>query len=173
MSSSQWNVIEWPCTVSNSILLSTVWVQMTTGKTIKFYAQGHLCRDWHLLFSGGSVVKNSPASAGDSEDLGSMRCPRVGNGNPCQYSCLKTSMDRLGLTLTLTLTLGLQRVRHDWACMPSPVTTAQGITYSFSRSGNQDVEVRSPSLSPLQGERRCNYSTRRGVEPSLWRKWLR
>ena len=72
MSSSQWNVNRMACTISNSLLLSTIWVQMTTGKKIKFYAQGHLCRDWQLLFPGGSVVKNSPASAGDAGDVGSI-----------------------------------------------------------------------------------------------------
>ena len=71
---------------------------MTTGKTIKFYAQGHLCRDWHLLFSGGSVVKNSPASAGDSGDVGAIpgleRSLGGGNGYPQQYACWENSMDR-------------------------------------------------------------------------------
>ena len=40
------------------------------------------------------VVKNLPASAGDAGDvgliLGSGRDPGEGNGNPLQYSCLKT-----------------------------------------------------------------------------------
>ena len=49
-------------------------------------------------FPGGSVVKNLPASAGDTEDLGSFpglgRSPGVGNGNPLQYSCLDNPMDR-------------------------------------------------------------------------------
>ena len=46
----------------------------------------------------GSVVKNLPASAGDSRDLGSIpgsgRCPGGGNGNPLQYSCLQNPKDR-------------------------------------------------------------------------------
>jgi len=37
------------------------------------------------------VVKNLPANAGDTGDAGSIpgsgRSPRVGNGNPLQYSC--------------------------------------------------------------------------------------
>ena len=49
-------------------------------------------------FPGGSVVKNPPANAGDTEDLGLIpgleRSPGVGNGNPLQYSCLENSMDR-------------------------------------------------------------------------------
>ena len=44
------------------------------------------------------MVKNLPANAGDAEDTGlipgSGRSPRVGNGNPLQYSCLEISMDR-------------------------------------------------------------------------------
>ena len=46
----------------------------------------------------GAVVKNSPANAGDSKDMGlisgSERSPRVGNGNPLQSSCLENSMNR-------------------------------------------------------------------------------
>jgi len=49
-------------------------------------------------FPGGSVVKNLPAKAGDTEDVGSIpglgRSPGAGNGNPLQYSCLENPMDR-------------------------------------------------------------------------------
>ena len=48
--------------------------------------------------SGGAVVKNSLASAGDTRNSGSIpgfgRSLGVGNGNPLQYSCLEISMDR-------------------------------------------------------------------------------
>ena len=44
------------------------------------------------------MVKNLPANAGDIRDPGSIpgsgRPPGEGNGNPLQYSCLETSMDR-------------------------------------------------------------------------------
>ena len=44
------------------------------------------------------VVKNLPATAGDSRDVGlipgSGRSLGGGNGDPLQYSCLKNSMDR-------------------------------------------------------------------------------
>ena len=50
------------------------------------------------VFPGGSVIKNPPANAGDTRDMGlipgSGRSPRVGNGNPLQYSCLENPMDR-------------------------------------------------------------------------------
>ena len=45
--------------------------------------------------SGGSVVKNPPASAGDMGSIpGSGRSPGTGHGNPLQYSCLGNPMDR-------------------------------------------------------------------------------
>ena len=44
------------------------------------------------------MVKNPPASAGDTRDTGSIpgsgRSPERGNGNPLQYSCLENPMDR-------------------------------------------------------------------------------
>ena len=46
-------------------------------------------------FPGGSVVKNSAGSAGDLGSIpGSGRSPGGGHGNPLQYSCLGTPMDK-------------------------------------------------------------------------------
>ena len=49
-------------------------------------------------FPGGTVVKNMPANAGDTRDMGSMpgseRSPGGGTGTPLQYSCLGNPMDR-------------------------------------------------------------------------------
>ena len=46
-------------------------------------------------FSGGLVVKNPPANAGDVGSIpGSERPPGGGNGNPLQYSYLENPMDR-------------------------------------------------------------------------------
>ena len=46
-------------------------------------------------FPGGSVIKNSPANAGDTGTIiGLGSSPGGGNGNPLQYSCLENSMDR-------------------------------------------------------------------------------
>ena len=43
------------------------------------------------------VVKNPPANAGDTRDMGSIpvsgRSPGGGHGNPLQYSCLENFMD--------------------------------------------------------------------------------
>ena len=44
------------------------------------------------------MVNNLPSNAGDARDVGLIpglgRSPRVGNGNPLQYSSLENSMDR-------------------------------------------------------------------------------
>ena len=46
----------------------------------------------------GAVIKNPPANAGDTRDVGfisgSGRSPGEGNHNPLQYSCLENSLDR-------------------------------------------------------------------------------
>ena len=49
----------------------------------------------YMGFPGGSVVKNPPADARDTDSLpGSGRSPGEGNFKPVQYSCLENSMDR-------------------------------------------------------------------------------
>ena len=49
-------------------------------------------------FPGGKVLKNPPANAGGTRDMGSIpglgRSPGEGNGNPLQCSCLENFMDR-------------------------------------------------------------------------------
>ena len=44
------------------------------------------------------MVKNPPANAGDSRNMGSIpgsgRSPGAGNGNPLKCSCLENPMDR-------------------------------------------------------------------------------
>ena len=64
-----------------------------TGPKILFQTQ---LSDWTK--TGGSVVRNPPANAGDVRDTGSIpglgRSPGGGNGDPLQYSCLENLMDR-------------------------------------------------------------------------------
>ena len=59
------------------------------GYLIKHYAHSPL----KLEISKTLVVKNPPANAGDTKDLGSIpgsgRAPGVGSGSPLQYSCLE------------------------------------------------------------------------------------
>ena len=51
-----------------------------------------------FIFTGGTVVKNPPANAGDAQNAGlipgSGRSPAGGYGNPLQYSCPENPMDR-------------------------------------------------------------------------------
>ena len=55
--------------------------------------------------SSATVLKNPPASARDTRDVGSFsglgRSPEVRNGNLLQYSCLENSMDRGALQVTV------------------------------------------------------------------------
>ena len=49
-------------------------------------------------FPSGAVVKNLPANAGDTGDVGLIpglgRSPGGGHSNPLQYSCMENPMDR-------------------------------------------------------------------------------
>ena len=51
-----------------------------------------------MVFPGGSVVKNLPANAGETETRvlipGLGRALGIGNGNILQYSCLVNPIDR-------------------------------------------------------------------------------
>ena len=59
----------------------------------------------YILCSGDLVVKNPPANAGDTGDLGSVpgseRSLGGGNGNPLQVSCLGNPMDRRAWKATI------------------------------------------------------------------------
>ena len=64
-------------------------------------------------FPGDSVVKNSPANAGDVGSISGLgRSPGEGNGNPLQYSHLGNPMDRGAWWATV---YGITRVRHSLA----------------------------------------------------------
>ena len=68
----------------------------------------------YVGFPGGAVVKNPPASAGDTRDPDSIpasgRSPGGGHGNPLQYSCLENPMDRVAWQAK---SMGSQRVGHN------------------------------------------------------------
>ena len=56
-------------------------------------------------------VKESTCNVGDAGLIsGPGRSPGGGHGNPLQYSCLKTPMDRGAWQATF---IGSERVRHD------------------------------------------------------------
>ena len=67
-------------------------------------------------FPGRAVVKNPPASAGDTGDMGSIsrlgRSPGAGNGNPLQYSCRENPMDRGAWWATACGVAELVRTEH-------------------------------------------------------------
>ena len=66
-------------------------------------------------FLCGTLVKDLPANAGDSEDTGSIpglgRPSGEGNANPLQYSCPENSRDRG--TWRAIVHGGAQRVRDE------------------------------------------------------------
>ena len=68
------------------------------------------------------MVKNPPASAGDTRDASSMhglgRSPGEGNGNPHQYSCLENPLERGAWWATVH---GIAGVRHDLVAKPQPL----------------------------------------------------
>ena len=73
-------------------------------------------------FPGGTVVKNLPANAGETSDVGSIpglgRTPGEGNGNLLHCSCLGNSTDRGSWRVQSTG----HRVGPDWACVHTHTT---------------------------------------------------
>ena len=71
------------------------------------------------------MVKNIPANAGDSGSIPeSGRYPGKENGNPLQYSCLKSSVDR-----------GLGAIAH-WSCKESDMTEHTAHTRQEKKVGS-------------------------------------
>ena len=67
-------------------------------------------------FPGGSEGKASACNAGDLGSIpGSERSLGEGNGNPLEYSCLGSPMDRGAWQATVH---GVARVRHDLETKP-------------------------------------------------------
>ena len=72
-----------------------------------------------MVFLGGVMIKNPPASARDTEDTGSIsgsgRSPRGGNGNPSQYFCLGNSMARGAWQASVHRVSESRTWLRDWA----------------------------------------------------------
>ena len=68
------------------------------GNSVTAFSKGNNCSG----FPDGSMVKNLSANAGDVRDAGLSpglgRLPRVGNGNPLQFSCLGNPMNQTRLS---------------------------------------------------------------------------
>ena len=78
--------------ISVSCLVFSYWLfPLPTGHHFKLYYL------FILGFPGGLAVKNPPANATDTGDMGSIpgsgRSPGGRNGNPLQFSCLENPMD--------------------------------------------------------------------------------
>ena len=69
-------------------------------------------------FPGGSVVKDTPANAGDRGLIPTLgRSPGGGNGSPRQYSCLENPMDRGAWQATVHGVAKSQTRLSNWARM--------------------------------------------------------
>ena len=73
-----------------------------------------------LVFPGGSVVKNLPANAGETETRvlipGLGRALGIGNGNILQYSCLVNPIDRGAWWVTVHGIAESDMTKHEQAC---------------------------------------------------------
>ena len=89
-------------------------------------------------FPGGSVVKNPPASAGDSGSITRLgRSPGEGNGNPLQYSRLGNPMDRGAWQATVHGATKSWARLSDWACTPIPLGQMLTGTFCFRAADSQ------------------------------------
>ena len=92
--SSLWNI-------SNSTVMKWKVTRVAYGSNHALLLLGQMTSNIYVSFiqnrgsSGGSVIKNLPASAGDAVPLpGLGRSIGEGNNDPLQYSCLGNPMDR-------------------------------------------------------------------------------
>ena len=67
---------------------------------------------WKWASLVAQTVKNACNSGDPGSTSGLGRSPGEGNGNPLQFSCLETSMDREAWQVMQSL--ALPKVRHDW-----------------------------------------------------------
>ena len=96
------------CKISLILIVDSCWI-LWERKLHSIYCCGHLVGhqkptsyyyspNSHTGFPSDSVIKNPPANAGDTGDVGSIpelgRSPGGGKGNPLQCSCLKNPADR-------------------------------------------------------------------------------
>ena len=68
-----------------------------------------------MPFQVALVVNNPPLNAGDWRDTDSIpvgKIPRIGNGNPLQFSCLENYLDRGAWQATQSM--GKQRIGQNW-----------------------------------------------------------
>ena len=93
-------------------------LQGTELSSVCYAAGFHLLSILHMVVWASQlalVVKNLPANAGDTRDMGlipgSERSSGEGHGSPLQYSCLENPMDREASWATV------HRTAKSWAVM--------------------------------------------------------
>ena len=125
----------------------------------------HWCRNdifvWWQVVLG---VKNLPANAGDIRDAstipGSGRSPGGGHGNPLQYSCLESPMDRGAWEATV------HRVTKSWTWLK------QLRMHAHKRKSNQSMIKEIDSEFSLEGGWSWNSNTLATwcEEPTHWKR---
>ena len=91
------NPLQYSC-LENSMDSGAWWATVHEVKIIFIRKSSYYSFFSMLTFALALVVKNPPANAGELRDAGSIpglgRSPGGENGNPLQYSCLESPMDR-------------------------------------------------------------------------------
>ena len=107
---------------------------------------GFNTRIWYkaLGFPGGAVVKNPPAKQemqdwSPASRLG--RSPRLGNGNPLQYSCLENSTDRGAWQATVPGVAESWTWLSNWAHTRTPPLKLQVCQWILREGESHRVET--------------------------------
>ena len=95
------------------------------------------------------------------------RSPGEGNGNPLQYSCLRSLMER---GTWLLQSMGSQRVGHNWACLQEEISSVQfsSVTRAWWPFANQWTEhARPPCPSPTPRAYSNSCPLTQGCHPTI------
>ena len=128
----------------------------------------------YMGFLGGTMVKNPPAHAGDTRDVGSIPGSGRSPGNPLRYSCLEIPWtEKLGLAgyspwghnqWDMTSKLHNSSHRGEWSQHGMYSTRPQGFTVGkgSQNTGSGIVTFKNREKSPRQTQFHCpqaNIST--------------
>ena len=112
-------------------------------------------------------VKNLPANAGDTRDVGSIpgsgRSPGIGNGNPLQYSCLENSMDRGAHKVTKSQTW--RSINLPSWCLALHISMVRAWVLSLVQ------ELKSHKPCSKKKKKKKNKPTRRLTQNHVPEKW--
>ena len=134
----------------------------------------------YLLHRGGYwhsgvmlLVKNLPANAGDTRDVGSIpgleRSPGEGNGNPLQYSHLENPMDR-GAWGLKKLDTTEQLSTHAWGSEWEMPIGLSCYIFCFNLTVlNLDWSLELPLLDSAWDIQICSYQCHKNTFENKWR----